>query len=176
MRDHGDGDALVVERLEGGHDFDARAAVEVARRLVGQEQRGIVDERAGDGHALLLAARELVGMMVRAIRQAHEFERPQRPGVEFFRRQTRAPVEHWQLHIFQRRGPREEVEALEDEPDFLIAEVGQRVAVERGNIHAVEPVASAGRAVEAAEDVHHGGFAGAARAHDREKFAGLHLE
>ena len=75
VRDHHDGHAAVVERLEGLHDFDARAAVEVAGWLVGEEQRGLIDERTGDGHALLLAAGELVRMMAGPSAQPDGFER-----------------------------------------------------------------------------------------------------
>src|SRR5258708_35893802 len=59
MRDHDDGDALVVEFLEHAHHLDGGLAVEVAGRFVGEEDLRLVDEGAGDGHALLLAAREL---------------------------------------------------------------------------------------------------------------------
>ena len=44
--------------------------IEVAGRLVGQQQRRVVDERAGNRHALLLAAGELVGEVVQLGRQA----------------------------------------------------------------------------------------------------------
>ena len=52
-----------VEDAAGG-DF-----VQVAGGLVGQQQPGIVDQRAGQRHALLLAAGELAGPMVAAVFQ-----------------------------------------------------------------------------------------------------------
>ena len=52
------------------HHLDARAGVEVAGRLVGQQDRRVVDERPRDGHALLLAAGQLVRVMVRPLLQA----------------------------------------------------------------------------------------------------------
>src|SRR5262249_32893681 len=57
--DQHDGDALAVEVLEDGHDLGGGRAVEHARGLVGEQQDRIVGEGAGDGDALLLAAREL---------------------------------------------------------------------------------------------------------------------
>ena len=63
VRDHDDGDAGVVEFLEQPHDFDARAGVEIAGRLVGQHQFRLVHQRAGNGDALLLSAGKLAGMM-----------------------------------------------------------------------------------------------------------------
>ena len=41
------------------HDLLGHLRVEVAGRLVGQQQHRLVDEGARDGHALLLAARQL---------------------------------------------------------------------------------------------------------------------
>ena len=65
---------------------------------------------------------------------------------------------------------------MKDEAEFLVADVGQRVAPELRNVDAIEQVAPAGRLIEAAEDVHHCGLAGAARAHDGDKLASLDLE
>ena len=61
VRDEHDRDAGAVQVLEERHDLDARPGVERAGRLVGQDHDRVVDERARDGHALLLAARELAG-------------------------------------------------------------------------------------------------------------------
>ena len=52
---------LAVELAEELHDLVAGLRVEVAGGLVGQDQLRVVDQRAGDGHALLLAAGQLVG-------------------------------------------------------------------------------------------------------------------
>ena len=57
---HHDRLAVVVARApEQREDLGARARVEVARRLVGEDDRRPRDERARDRDALLLAAREL---------------------------------------------------------------------------------------------------------------------
>ena len=54
--DEDDRPAAGVELAEDGQDVGAGAAVEVAGRLVGEDERRLGDERAGDGDALLLAA------------------------------------------------------------------------------------------------------------------------
>ena len=64
--DEDDGVAGGVEALEDGHDLDAGLRVEVAGRLVGEQDRRIVDERPGDRDALTLAARQLVRPVRRA--------------------------------------------------------------------------------------------------------------
>ena len=69
-----DGRARAVDPVDQLHDPDRRLGVEVAGRLVGQEQRRVVDERARDRHALLLAARQLVGVVVQLRREADQAE------------------------------------------------------------------------------------------------------
>ena len=57
VRGDEDGDApLPRERDEALGHGESRAAIEVPGRLVGEDECGAVDERAGDGGALLLAA------------------------------------------------------------------------------------------------------------------------
>ena len=55
--------ARPVDAVEQAHDA-AVGGVQVAGRLVGQEDQGPVDEGPGDGHPLLLAAGELVGQVL----------------------------------------------------------------------------------------------------------------
>ena len=54
--DEDDGVAFCVELIEEGHDFGAGLGVEVAGGLVGEDDGRTVDEGAGDGDALALAA------------------------------------------------------------------------------------------------------------------------
>ena len=60
--------AFGVESLEKRHDLGAAAAVEGAGRLVGEDHGAAVHQRAGNRHALLLAAGQLPGTMIGAIR------------------------------------------------------------------------------------------------------------
>ena len=68
-QDHGD--PLGVELLEHPQDFHAGVRVEIAGRLVGQDQRGMIDQRAADGHPLLLSARHLRGLVLGPVGQSH---------------------------------------------------------------------------------------------------------
>ena len=47
---------LLIEPAQEGHHFRADLRVEVARRLVGQDQGRFMHQGAGNGRALLLAA------------------------------------------------------------------------------------------------------------------------
>jgi hypothetical protein len=51
------------------------AGVEVAGGFVGEQHGRVIDDRPGDGHALLLTAGELVRHTPAFALQAHEFER-----------------------------------------------------------------------------------------------------
>ena len=73
VRHHDDRLALLlVQRLQQVEDLIARLAVEIAGRLVAQQERGIGDDRARDADALLLTARQLARLVLRAITQADE--------------------------------------------------------------------------------------------------------
>ena len=73
--DDDDGRAGLVDPVEQLHDPDRGDRVEVAAGLVGQQQRRVVDEGAGDRDALLLAAGELVGVAVELGREADQAQR-----------------------------------------------------------------------------------------------------
>src|SRR5690606_22265636 len=59
--------ALAVQLLEQLDDRFAGRRVEVARRLVGEQDSRLVDERAGERDALLLAARKLRRIVVEPV-------------------------------------------------------------------------------------------------------------
>ena len=71
VRHHDDCNSAFVELLENCHDLDARAAIEIAGRLIRQQDLGIVDQRACYCHALLLPTRELAGGMIFAPGKSH---------------------------------------------------------------------------------------------------------
>ena len=58
------------QRLEDVHHFDAGAAVQIPGGLIRQQNRRLIQQRPRNRHALLLAAGELIGMMLGAILQA----------------------------------------------------------------------------------------------------------
>ena len=115
--DHGHA-LLAVEALEDGHDLFARAGVQRAGRLVGQDDGRVVDQRAGDGHALLLAAGELGRPVV--VRARRGRPPPARRGPSPCD-PADAGVEQGQLHLLEGAGAGQQVELLEDEADLLVA-------------------------------------------------------
>jgi hypothetical protein len=85
-------------------------------------------------------------------------------------------VEQRQLHVLERARAREQVEALEHEADRTVADLGQRIAIERGDVVAVEQIKAAARPIEATDHVHQRGLARSGRAHHRHEVAFLDLE
>ena len=68
----------LVERLQQVEDLVAGLAIEVARRLVAEQQRRIGDDGARDADALLLAAGELPRIVLRAVGEADDLQRDAR--------------------------------------------------------------------------------------------------
>ena len=104
------------ELLNQISDIAARVLVERGRGLVGQDDFRLVDERAGDRHALTLAARELPDSLVHVLRHADAVEHP-----EDLLALLRAGSESDELgghpHVLLDVECRQQVVALEDVPD-----------------------------------------------------------
>ena len=116
------------EHLGGG------GRVEVAGRLVGEHHRRLVDERPGDGDALLLAAGELRRAVREAVADADgrdELLEPLEVRIEPGERER-------QQDVLLGVQDRHEVVALEDEAELVAPQAGQRAVVEAGELRAVD--------------------------------------
>jgi len=172
--DDDDGVALLVKLLEERHDLLAGAGVEIAGRLVGEDDGGIVDEGTRDGDALALAAGEFVRPVVDAVAEADVLQREHRALPAFVG--LHAGVDQRELDVVERVGPREEIEGLEDESDFAVPNLGELVVDHVRDVFAGKFVAAGRRGIEAAEHVHHGRLAGTRRAHDGKVFVAMNRE
>ena len=74
MRDHADRGAALMQFSEQAHDRFAIARVKVSSRLVRQQNRRSTGKRTRDCDALLLATRELTGLMFCSMRHAHSLQ------------------------------------------------------------------------------------------------------
>ena len=88
--DQHDRPAPLVEVGEEADDRVAGAAVEVAGRFVGEDDRRVADEGAGDGDALALAARQRAGTVQRPRRRGRP--RRARPAPARRRRRRGTPA------------------------------------------------------------------------------------
>ena len=125
VRDHHDGRLVfLIERLEDPHHLVAHLRVEVAGRLVGEQDPRPADNRPGDGDALLLAAGQLRRKVMNPGAEPDPVERrlgePAPLGVRD------AAIEQRDLHVVEHAQVADQVEGLEDEADLLVADRGQR--------------------------------------------------
>ena len=117
-------------------DLPAGRLVEIAGRLVGDQHQRIGRQRAGNRHALLLAAGQLAGIVGDAVAE------PDRLELARGDRERVAMAGEFQRHrdVFQRRHVGDQMEGLEDDADIAAPECGDLVlglAVERlaGDAH-----------------------------------------
>src|SRR5213076_2488131 len=96
---------LLVQPLEQREHLFGGLAVEVTRRLVGHEDRGIAGDGPRDRHPLLLAARELARIVAHPVGEADQRKR--------------------RLDVLEGREHREQVVELEHEPDVGGAPAGR---------------------------------------------------
>ena len=164
MGDHEDGHALGVEAVEHLQDGLACGGVEVAGGLVGHEDDGLGDERAGDGDALLLTTGELARAMAEAVAEANHAEHGGGAGDAVALGDALIEVGLAVVLFDGECG--DEVEGLEDEADLAAPVSGEFFVGHLRDVAAVEEILAGGGAVEAAQDVHERALARAAGAHD----------
>src|SRR5205814_6058268 len=115
---------FLVQPLQQREHFGRRLRVEIARGLVGEQQRRVGDDRARDRDALLLPARELPRVVLLAIAEGDDAERRYHVIAALRLREIRQ--EQRQLHVLERGEHRDEVVQLEDEADVARAPGGER--------------------------------------------------
>ena len=127
-------------------------AIEVAGRLVAEQQRRVGDDGAGDADALLLAARELARVVVGAIGRGRR--RRARSPRACLRSAAESLVSSSGSSTLRcRRQHRQQVVELEDEADVRRAPAGQLAPPTAVDALAADLDRSAGRRVEPAEQV-----------------------
>jgi hypothetical protein len=104
------------------------SAVEIAGGLVGKQNGGTIHQGTGDRNSLLLTSRKLRREVAHAIAQAYQAECFVSSLPSFFFGDLR--VQRGQLDIFQGGRAGEQVEALEYETDFAVANGGQFLLAE----------------------------------------------
>src|SRR5712691_915562 len=172
--DHHDRRALLVDLVEQVHDLPCHQRVEVAGGLVGEDEAGVARQHSGDGHPLLLPARELRRQVARARAEADELEGARDPRPALGARQ--AAVAQGHVDVVEGIQIGDEVEALEDEPDLSVPDAGHLVVAEAAHVLAIEDVGAALEGVEQAGDVEEGGLARAGGAHDGHELARTHAQ
>ena len=163
VRHDDDRSALLVQLTEQVEHDLLIPLIEIAGRLVGENQLRAVDERAGDAHALLLTAGQLAGQVMRTLLQPHSFQRFHRLLLIDYRMVV---LRHH--HVLHRRQMRHEVKLLEHESDHVLAHIGELAGVQILQSPAFKHDGTLRRRIHAADHVHQRGFAGTGRADNRQ--------
>ena len=167
MGDHHD-EPVLGDLFEQIHDLDAGVAVQRAGRLVGEQDVGIVDQRACDRDTLHLTARQLRGLLMDMLLQSDFLERFCRAAGTLTR--ADAADGERQLYVLEHRLVGDEVIALKDESDGVIAvRIPVAVGIPLGTDTVDDQIALV-ITIQTADDVQHGRLAGAALSEDRDKF------
>src|SRR5438105_10081927 len=114
-------------------------------------------------------------MMSEPVAESNLAEQFPGPFTALAKRQAPA-VEQRQLDVLQRRGARQQIEALKDKADVAIANAGALVARHRHDFLARQFEAAGGGTVEAAERIHERRLARSGRAHQRHVLSLLDAE
>ena len=171
---HDDGGALAVQFAQQLDDLGAVLRVEVTCGLVGEDELGVGHHGTGDGHTLLLSARELLGEVLRPMADGHALQDVVHALLAFGG--TKPQIGQRQLHVLEDVQLVYQVEALEDEAYLALADAGAVLLVQVGHLLPQQTVAARGGVVQQAEDVQQGGLATTRGAHDGYEFALLYLE
>src|SRR5688500_12032057 len=163
-----------MQVAEYAHDLARRLAVEVARRLIGQQYLRLADERSRDRHALPLATGKLIGFV-------------QRPRFEADARECRvcslapnggreATRDQWLRDVVGKGGSRHQIVALEDEADLAVAHASELILAQSRDRLTIERIRAGGWKVQAPENVHQRRFAGTRRPDQRHIFVARDLQ
>ena len=158
---------LLSHGVEERENLRAVPRVEVARRLVGEQEPGAGYERPGDRGPLHLAAGELVGMRGAPVGEVHPLEEVggALPGVCSTVEQAR------HLHVLLDRQVRQEVEELENDAD-VTAPVERALPIGKmGDVPAADADRSGSRRVDPRDEVKESRLSAARRSDDGEELA-----
>ena len=174
VSDENEGLALLVKLVEEPKDLGTGGRIEITRRFVGEDHQGIVDEGAGDGNALLLAAGKFEGFVVEAILQA-DASGQLRGDLATLLFGPILVIEG-DFDILEDGQLLDKIVGLENEPEPSAAHGGKGVVLHLRDVLAPKQVTARGRPIETAEQIEHGGFATTGRSHDADVVAGFNID
>ena len=164
---------IIGQLFDSLKNFPCKLRIKSRGRFVKEHADRIHGERAGDGHALLLAAGELAGELVGVLEKADAIEQLQTAFGGFFA----VAAEHLHLsehEVFADREVRKEFEVLENHADTA-AQLGQvRLRVAHGD--AIDDDLALLEGFECVDGLDERGFAGTGRAANNDDFALLDLD
>ena len=176
MGDHEDRLAFPAELVEQRHEVLGSPRIQVARRLVREQQRRRRHEGARDRDALALTAGKLVRSVLHPVAQPQATQQFGTPAPRFSLRVVILREPERQQDVFKRGHSRQEVEALKDETDIAVAQARKLLIVHAGHRLAEQAVLAEIRSVQTPEYVHQGRLARTRRPHHGYEVSALDLD
>src|SRR6185369_11838700 len=140
--------------IQIAHQIDELSGVlrvEICRRLISQDQRGMMNDGACDGDPLALAAGEQVRTVMGAGGETDAFKSFANPFAAVGRADTLN--EQRELNIFTGCEDGNEIEGLKNETDRFAAQLRGASRAECARVDAVDENATGGGLVDAADEV-----------------------
>ena len=175
MRDEYQGEPVALDQAlqESDHAFPG-VLIEVAGRLVRENEPRLVRDRPRDRDALLLSARETVGEGIRPVRQADFSKERARPAASV--RSVLTVQLKRKEEVFENGEGWNEVQELKDKPQMFSAKERAVAFGQRSELFAYDPNYSSIGSVDSADQVQEGGLTGAGRSDDRDALTSLYDE
>ena len=154
--DHDDGLTQALAHAgQGLQQGGGRGGVQRPGGLVGEDNLGAAHEGAGHGHALLLAAGELVGPVGQAVADAQGGD----DGVVPVPLRLAVGQALGQKNVLLGAQGGQQVEGLEDEAEAVAAHGGELLVLHAGQVLTSDEHAAGGGGVQARQAVQEGGLA-----------------
>ena len=129
---------FIIKILQNFHDLQAGFGIQISRGFVGKNHRRIINQRAGDGHALFFTAGELVGVIIQTMLQPHRHQRLL--GFMFPRRGRIFTIKQRQHNVFQNGGARQKIKGLKNKTHGRTAFFGQLVIGKMADVFTVKKI------------------------------------
>ncbi len=170
VRDHHDRLAVFAHGItQEPQHLAAGAGIQIAGRLVREDDGRARHDRTRARHALLLAAGKLARTMVQTFLQAdHPYHLPEPSAVDRLLRDLQR-----QKDVLLGGQRRYQIEGLEDESDLVAAQVGELLLVHGRDLKAFDDHLAGSRRVQSGHAVHQRGFSRSGRTHDRGHLAAV---
>ncbi len=165
--------SLVVDIAQKAQQLSREIGVEVPGGLVGEDETGLIGQRACDGHPLLFAPRQSLGKGRLTVMQAESLQNVIGPAMGLPGGHA-VEAEH-EGDVLQNRLSLQELEILENHAN-LAPQCGESSASDRVDPLAGHPDLSGGGFLGSVEEAEQSGLAGARRTGHKDELASLHLQ
>ncbi len=172
--DHNNSIAFGVDGFELLHHDVGGTGIEIAGRLVGQDDFWVGNERASDGGALLLPARELGRHVIFFIAEMETLK--YFVGSFFTASAAVTSINKGHRDIVENVNRRDKIKILENETNQVGANFGFLARAEAVDRLAIEEIGAKTGAIEQTNDVEEGSLATARWSHNHNKLAALNIK